>query len=400
MSKRFFVFIFLLICAILGGLYWFQFMFLPNMIKEAISKSPPPVVTISAAPATTETWVPIIRAIGTLKAETGIDVTTQASGIVETLAFNSGDDVKEGALLVQLDDTVEQADLHAAQATLKNAESDLARQQDLFKRGTVAQSQLDQAIAKRDESAAAVDKIQAVIEQKRIVAPFAGKLGIRKIDKGQYISPGQALVPLQALDEILVDFPLPEQELSRVKIGQDVEMHVDAFPGTDFKGKIDAIDARVNQETRTVIVRARIDNADRRLLPGMFANLEVLAGAPEKVVTIPRTAVTYSLYGDSVYVVTPAPAQPAPAAKTSEGGSGSAAAATATPPAKPDEPLFQVERRFVKIGETRENRVSILDGVKDGEQVAVVGQLKLTNGAKVHVDNSNLPAAPETRPAQ
>jgi membrane fusion protein (multidrug efflux system) len=295
---------------------------------------------------------------------------------------------------------VEQADLQSALATLKNAESDLARQQDLFRRGTVAQSQLDQAIAKRDETAAAVDKIKATIAQKRITAPFDGRLGIRRVDVGQYVSPGQALVPLQSLEDIVADFPLPEQDIARVKIGQTVEMRVDAYPGEVFTGKVDAIDARVNQETRTIVVRARVANPDRRLLPGMFANLEVLAGEPQEVVTVPRTAVTYSLYGDSIYVVKPGEAKPAPApaATSSTSSAGEAAAAAAPKPAATEPPLV-VERRFVKVGDTRDGRVAITEGLKAGEDVVIVGQLKLSPGAHVKIDNSNIPAAQAVRPA-
>jgi membrane fusion protein (multidrug efflux system) len=400
MSKRFFVFVLFLIVGLLGGLAWFQLVFLPEMIRTAIQSSPPPVVTVSAEAAKTERWTPKLRAIGTLKAETGIDVTTQAAGIAKTIAFSSGDDVKQGALLVQLDDNVEQADLQSAQATLKNAESDLARQQDLFRRGTVAQSQLDQAIAKRDETAAAVDKIRATIAQKRITAPFDGKLGIRRVDVGQYVSPGQPLVPLQSLDDIVVDFPLPEQDISRVKVGQTVELRVDAWPGEVFSGTIDAVDARVNQETRTIVVRGRIANPDRRLLPGMFANLEVLAGEPQDVVTVPRTAITYSLYGDSIYVVKPAPksAEPTPPAATSSTSDAQAAAATQTAPAA-REPQLVVERRFVKVGDTRDGRAAISEGLKAGEEVVIVGQLKLSPGALVRIDNSNIPAAQAVRPA-
>ncbi len=398
MSKRFFVFVLFLIVGLLGGLAWFQLVFLPEMIRTAIQSSPPPVVTVSTEAAKTERWIPKLRAIGTLKAETGIDVTTQAAGIAKTIAFSSGDDVKQGALLVQLDDNVEQADLQSALATLKNAESDLARQQDLFRRGTVAQSQLDQAIAKRDETAAAVEKIRATIAQKRITAPFDGKLGIRRVDVGQYVSPGQPLVPLQSLDDIVVDFPLPEQDISRVKVGQTVELRVDAWPGEVFSGSIDAVDARVNQETRTIVVRGQIANPDRRLLPGMFANLEVLAGEPQDVVTVPRTAITYSLYGDSIYVVKPAPkpAEPAPPAATSS--TSDAQAVAATPPAV-KEPQLVVERRFVKVGDTRDGRAAISEGLKAGEEVVIVGQLKLSPGALVRIDNSNIPAAQAVRPA-
>jgi membrane fusion protein, multidrug efflux system len=381
MSKRFFVLMFLVIAAILGGLAWFHYVFLPQVIKQAIAGAPQPAVTVSAEPARTEQWTPRLQAIGSLRSVTGIDVTAEVGGIVRDINFSSGEDVTAGNVLVQLDDRVEQADLQSNLATLKNAESELSRQHDLFRRGTVAQSQLDTAVARRDEAAASVDKTRAVIAQKRIVAAFSGRLGIRKVDVGQYISPGMPLVPLQALDEVFADFPLPEQDLARVKVGQDVEVRVDAYPGTIFKGKVDAVDSRVNQDTRTVMVRGRLQNAQRQLLPGMFANVEVLAGAPVDVVTLPRTAVSYSLYGDSVYVAKKLGA--APAGQT-----------------QPKEDLYEIERRFVRPGDSRDDRIAINEGVKAGELVVIVGQLKLQQGAKVRIDNSTLPKPRVPRPAE
>jgi membrane fusion protein (multidrug efflux system) len=381
MSKRFFILMFVVIVALLGGLAWFHYVFLPQMIKQAIANAPQPPVTVSAESARLEKWTPKLSAIGSLRAVTGIDVTAEVGGIIRTINFASGDDVEAGSLLVQLDDRVEQADLQSNLATLKNAENDLVRQRDLFRRGTVPQSQLDTATARRDEAAASVDKTRAVIAQKRVVAAFSGRLGIRKVDVGQYISPGMALVPLQALDQIYADFPLPEQELSRLKLDQDVEIRVDAYPGGVFKGKVDAIDSRVNQETRSVMVRGRLDNAGKELLPGMFANVEVLAGAPADVVTVPRTAVSYSLYGDSVYIARKPAAAPAGQARANE-------------------ELYEIERRFVRPGDARGNRVVINEGVKPGELVVIVGQLKLDQGAKVRIDNSTLPKPQVPRPSE
>src|SRR5262249_19819283 len=348
---------FLLIAAILGGLAWFHYVFLPGVIRQAIANAPQPPVTVSAEPARVEKWTPLLPAIGSLRAVTGIDVTAEVGGIIRSINFSSGDDVAAGRLLVQIDDRVEQAALKSNLAPLKNAESELDRQRDLFRRGTVAQSQLDTATARRDEAAASADKTRAVIAQKRIVAAFSGRLGIRKVDVGQYISAGMPLVPLQALEQIFADFPLPEQDLARVKLGQDVEIRVDAYLGTVFKGKVDAIDARVNQDTRSIMVRGRLDNGDKQLLPGMFANVEVLAGTPVDVVTLPRTAVSYSLYGDSVYVARKA--EPRAAAGQ----------------AQAREELYEIERRFVRPGETRDDRVAIKEGVKPGELVVIVGQL-------------------------
>ena len=188
------------------------------------------------------------------------------------------------------------------------------------------------------------------------------------------------MVSLQALDPIWVDFPMPEQNVSKLRVGQTIELTVDTFPGKVFTGTVASLDARVSQETRTLLTRGTLANADRALLPGMFANVAVLAGAPAKVVTVPRTAVTYSLYGDSVYVLKNVEGQPAPA--------------------KPEDTVFVVERRFVRSGQVREDRVAITTGLKEGEQVVTTGQVKLFNGGQVKVDNSQALVPPAVRPYQ
>jgi membrane fusion protein (multidrug efflux system) len=365
-----FTFVFLLLAASVGGFAYFQFVMKPEMVKGFMMKSPPPTATVAAEPAKTETWTPKIPAIGTFVAVQGIDVAPQVGGIVRALHFDSGQMVEAGALLVELDDFVEQADLKSNIAVLKKSELDLERQRELLVRGNTPQTSFDSALSQRDTAAAAVERTRAVIAQKAIKAPFRGRLGIRKVSLGQYVSPGAALVTLQKLDPIFVDFPTPEQRLDVLKAGQPVEVQVDAFPGETFTGAIASIDAKVNQETRNVLVRAEVANADRRLLPGMFANVDVLAGAPTPVVTLPRTAVIYSLYGDSVYAV-------------------KRASETAT-----------AERRFVRVGETRGDRVAIVEGVAAGDEVVTTGQLKLQPGASIRVDNAAPLQARAERPRE
>ncbi|VTZ28268.1 Efflux transporter periplasmic adaptor subunit (fragment) [Methylocella tundrae] len=218
-----------------------------------------------------------------------------------------------------------------------------------------------------------------MIAQKKLVAPFSGRLGIRKIDLGQYVSPGTSMITLQQLDPIYVDFPVPEKWLDVLKPGQSIDVTVDAFPGKTFHGQVATIDARISPESRNVLVRGQFDNKDKQLLPGMFANVSVNAGEPEKVVTLPRTAISYSLYGDSVFAVVPAetPSGGAQAATAS----GGAQAATASG----DVPL-KLERRFVRVGEARGDRVAILEGVKPGEKIVSEGQVKLTPDASVRID--------------
>ena len=288
---------------LLGGLAWFNFSFKPNMIKTILSSQVPPPATVTSEAARAEKWIELLPSIGTLISSHGVDMTSQVAGIVTEVYLESGADASRGSSLVQLDVAVETADLASAKATLQEAEVAFQRQEDLIAKRVTSEANLDTARAKRDTAMAAMKKIEAVIAQKTIKAPVSGRLGIRKVERGQYVSPGMVLVTLQQLDPIRVDFPMPEQLISKLRVGQKLEVTVDTFPGETFKGEIESLDARVAQDTRTLLVRGSLPNGQRKLLPGMFANVVVLAGDPRDVVTVPRTSVTYSLYGDSVYAV-------------------------------------------------------------------------------------------------
>ena len=370
--KRAFAFVSVLILlgALIGGVSWFQFVFKPQMIKGIISKMAPPPSTVAVAEPKAESWVPRIAAIGTFKPYQGIDVAPQVAGIVNAIKFESGQEVGKGSVLLTIDDSTEQADLQAGQATMKNADLALSRQQQLISGGNTSKATVDQAQATRDTAAATVDRAKAIISQKTISTPFAGRLGIRKVDVGQYVSPGTPLVTLTQLDPIYVDFPLPEQVLSTIKTGQPVEIRVDG-QAEIFNGKVSSLDARVDPGTRSITVRAEIANPGKLLLPGMFANVAVLSGAPRDVITLSKTAVSYSLYGDSAYVVVPAPPK-------TESGS-----AQAAEPGKAD---LVVERRFLRTGETRGDRIAVLEGVNIGDRVVSEGQIKLMPGAHVVID--------------
>jgi membrane fusion protein (multidrug efflux system) len=389
MKRRFFI-TSVVILLLLGGLSYFQFVFKPQMIRSFLSQMRPPPVTVTAEPARVERWIERLASIGTLIASQGVDVTSQVAGIVTEVLIDSGNEVPQGTKLVQLDTAVELADLDNAVAVQREAEVAYERQVDLMQKRVTSEANLDTARAKREVAAAAVKRIQAVIAQKVIASPFAGRLGIRKVEKGQYVSAGMALVSLQALDPIRADFPMPEQFVGKLRVGQPIELTVDAYPGQIFKGEVQSLDARVAQDTRTLLVRGLLPNPDRKLLPGMFANVIVLVGEPADVVTVPRTAVSYSLYGDSVYVVKPAPAADAPPS-----AAGAAAAAE-----KAAAPALVVERRFVRTGQVREDRVAVTFGLKAGEDVVTTGQLKLNPGASVLIDNSQTPKPAENRPKQ
>jgi membrane fusion protein (multidrug efflux system) len=385
MSRRF-ILTAVVIAALLGGLGYFQFIFKPQMIRSFLSQMKPPPATVTAEPARTERWIERLTSIGTLIASQGVDVTSQVAGIVTEVLIESGSEVEHGTKLVQLDTSVEVADLASAVATHREAEVAFTRQVDLMNKKVISEANLDTARAKQETAEAAVKRIEAVIAQKAITAPFSGRVGIRKVEKGQYVSAGMALVSLQALDPIRADFPMPEQHIGKLQVGAPIELAVDAYPGQVFKGEIQSLDARVAQDTRTLLVRAILSNRERKLLPGMFANVTVLVGQPADVVTVPRTAVTYSLYGDSVYVAKPA-------AETAD-----AKVADAPVAGEPAAGQIIAERRFVRTGQVRGDRVAITFGLGAGELVVTTGQLKLNPGAAIHIDKSQALAPPPERP--
>ncbi|MCI0598454.1 MAG: efflux RND transporter periplasmic adaptor subunit [Beijerinckiaceae bacterium] len=384
--KRAIIFIAVLIvlAAVGGGLGYFQFVFKPDMIKQFILQAPPPPATVAVAAAQTEAWSPRLPAIGTFRAFQEINVAPQIGGVIVAVRVESGQDVEKGAPLFEIDNSVEQADLKDNLAVLKNAELALERQRQLIQRGNTAEAKFDAAEAARDSAAAAVERVRAIINQKMLKAPFGGRVGIRKLDLGQYVSPGTSLITLQQLDPIFVDFPIPEKSLDVLKPGQPVEVEVDAYPGQIFRGEVKTIDARVANDSRNVWVRGQLDNKKRQLWPGMFANVNVIAGADQKVVTLPRTAVTYSLYGESVFAVTP---------DSPELGAAKAA---------PDyaEGVMKVERRPVRVGATHEDRVAIAEGVEPGEIVVSEGQIKLQSGARVRIDPAARLDPPAVRPKE
>jgi len=385
MIKRFLIAA-ILVALFLGGIGYFNFVFKPQMIAGFMAKVKPPPASVTAEHAGTKEWIDRVQSIGTLIAIQGIDVSSEVAGIVKEYYFDSGKDVEKGAKLVELDTSVEVADLVRNRAVLLEANADLGRQNSLVKKGNVSQAVVDTTISKRDTAAAAVQRVEAVIAQQNITAPFAGRLGLRRMEKGQYVQAGDPLVWLQSLDPIWIDFPVPESELGKLKVGSPIELTVGAYPGQTFKGEIEALDARVAQDSRTLMVRGRLPNADHRLLPGMFADVAVLEGAPKRLVTLPRTAVTYGLYGDGVWVVKE---DPTPDQKTASVGEVAAS-----------QPQLTVERRFVRVGQSRGDDVAILEGVKEGEQVVTSGQLKLHPDAPVRIDNSQPLTPPTVRPKQ
>ncbi|MGO1078902.1 efflux RND transporter periplasmic adaptor subunit [Inquilinus sp. CA228] len=361
-------------------------------VAEFFASQQMPPVPISATKAEAKTWTDYLEGIGSVSAVEGIELASEVAGTVKSIDFKPNDTISAGQRLVQLDDSIDQADVRLYQAAIDLAQRVLDRVSSLRSRGNAPQSDLDSANAELLKAQAQLARAQATIEKKAVMAPFAGIVGIRKIDIGRYVAPGDALVTLQRLDQVYADFTLPEQAFSRISQGQKVEVRADAFPDEAFRGEVTGIEPVVDAASRMVRVRATIDNPGLKLRPGFFANVRLILPERPNVVTVPQTAITFSLYGDTVFVIREKQAeagqqQPAdqPAEKPAASGDGS------QPPAGPQ---LAVEQVFVRVGQRQGNVAEIVEGVKAGDQVVTSGQLKLQNGFPVVIDNSVDPTRP------
>lgn len=330
--------------------------------------APQPAISVSAAVAQEQPWQSRLPAIGTLKAYQGVDLTAEVQGTVKEVLFQSGEKVTLGQPLLQLDSEVERAILATAEAVRALARVEYQRGQDLIKRQAISKSEFDRLNAELLKAEASVTQLKAELDKKRILAPFAGTIGIRQVDTGDYLSPGTSFATLQDLSRLYVDFFLPEQDYPQLAISQSVRLSLAAYPGEVFSGEISALNPKVEETTRNVQVRAMLPNPDNKLLPGMFANLEVLLPGEKPQVLVPETAITYTLYGNSVYVIGEQKDDQGAVVKDDKG-----------------QPRLVVERRFVETGERRDGQVLVLKGLKAGEQVVTAGQLKLDNGAHVAI---------------
>lgn len=408
MIKRFIIrFILLVLVAVVaGGIIWFNF-FRDKMIAGFFANMPANVLTVSAKKIEPTTWTPGIEAIGTVGASMGVDLTMETSGVVKEILFKANDKVENGQLLVRLDDAVEQADLIAAKTKATLDQQALARAQALRKTGVGTEAALDTANANAETSIAQVAKAQAQADLKLLKAPFGGIAGIPKIELGQYVAPGNAIVTLQDMDTMRVDFTVPEQQLEKLKVDQPVTFGPTS-EDMSFKGVVTGIDPKIDPSSRLVSVRARIDNPEGRLSPGQFVQVRVELPKEDNVITVPQTALTTSLYGDYVYTVVPAKpkegaakpadkaaeAKPAEDAKPAEG-----AAAAEQKPAGNEGPQLAVDQVFVKIGRRFGGVAEIVEGVKAGDEVVTAGQNRLSNGALVKIDNTVDPSKPAEQKA-
>lgn len=345
---------------------------------------PKPSISIAAAHAESVQWQSRLPAIGTLKAFQGVELTAEVGGTVKSVQFDSGEKVTAGQPIIEMDSAVEQASLATAEASLGLARVEFERGRNLVARQAISKSEFDRLSAELEKANASVAQLRATLAKKRIVAPFAGTVGIRQVDVGAYVSPGSPIATLQDLSTLFVDFFLPEQNAPLLAIGQSVLLNVAAYPGEEFIAEIIAINPKVETTTRNLLVRARLANPDGKLLPGMFANLEVLLPNPQERVVVPETAITFTLYGNSVYVISEAPAD-------------TQGAQAETDAAQTDEPRLVVERRFVETGERRGARVVVLRGLEAGEQVVTAGQLKIDNGSRVRIEDDPIEQARRDR---
>ena len=369
---RWFIIVGLLLALLVGAFVGFN-AFRSKMIAQFFATNKPPPATVTVAEAKSEVVPNLMRAVGDLVAVHQVNVTSDVSGRITEILFTAGSDVKAGSALVQLFDAPEQADLASfkAQATVGQLSLDRAKQ--LASRQFGPQATVDSAQAVYDQANAGIARTQAVISQKLVRAPFDGELGVRHVEVGQYLTAGTQIVTLTDLSAVYANFTTTEKDRATLQVGQTVRVVVDAYPARKFEGKITTIEPQINTDTRNIRIQATIENPDHVLKPGMFATTTVVLPDKPAVVTVPETAVDYTLYGDSVYLITE---------KKADDGTTSLSAV----------------RTFVRTGDRLDGRVVITNGLKPGDRVVAVGQLKLQSGAAVAISTDPAPPVPAQPP--
>lgn len=363
MKKRVFL-VTLIALAVAGGIFGYKY-YTVRKAMAAMANTKRPPATVTTAEATPQNWAHTLSAVGTVESHQGIVLRSEIDGRIIRLNFDSGAVVKPGDVLVELEADTESAQLKSLEAAARLAAAQLERARELRASNTNTAVEFDTAEAQHAQSLSAIEGLKATLAKKRIVAPFAGTLGIRQINLGQFLNKGDTLVTLEAVNPAYVDFALPQQELPRLRPGLAVRVQIDAFPGRVFQGTIEAINPRVSEVTRNVRLRAIVPNPDETLRPGLFARVTVELPGTEPVLELPATAIVYSPYGNSVYVV-----------KSAGQDSGQ----------------LVVEQRFITTGARRGDQVAIVKGLKAREQVVTSGQMKLRNGVPVVVNNTVVPA--------
>jgi multidrug efflux system membrane fusion protein len=369
---RWFIIVGLLLAVLVGALVGFN-AFRSHMIAQFFANNKPPAATVTVAEAKSEVIPNLLTAVGGLAAVHQVDVTPDVGGRVTDIMFTPGSTVKAGSPLVQLFDGPDQGDLASFKAQATGAQLALERAKQLAARQFGPQSTVDTAQAAFDQANAGIAKTQAIISQKLVRAPFDGELGVRHVEVGQFLTAGTQIVTLTDLSQLYANFTVTEKDSAALKVGQTVRILVDAYPGRTFEGKITAIEPQIASDTRNIRVQATLENPDHTLKPGMFATTTVVLPDKPAVVTVPETAVDYTLYGDSVFLISE---------KTEDDGKTS----------------LTVVRSFVRSGNRIGGRVEILSGLKPGDRVVAVGQLKLQSGAAVAISTDAAPPIPANPP--
>lgn len=350
-----------------GGIFIYKTI-VNHFMKGFFAKQQNPTYTVSTTKAEIQIWKPKIQAVGSTRATLGVNITAQLGGMIQKIYLTPGAIVKENEVLVQQNADPNIGQLHALQANAELARITYERDKKQYQAQGVSKQQLDSDLQNWKGLQGQVEQQQAIVNQLTITAPFSGRLGVSEVNPGQYLNPGDTVVTLQSLDPIYVDFFLPQNQLQYVATNQDVSITIDAFPGKTFTGKITTVNPIVDKGTRNVEVEATLPNADDLILPGMFATVDVSRDIEEKLITLPKAAVTFNPYGDIIYRVI-------------QSGT--------TPDGKP---AYIAKQKFVTVGESRGDQVSILEGVVEGDEVVTSGQLKLKNGSLVAIHNEIQPA--------
>ena len=369
MAKRM-ILMLVVMLGLLSSLGFYKFRQISSAVQAASHFQPPPEAVTSIA-ARQEVWPATMGVIGTMEAVHGVTVSADLPGTVDKILFESGQSVHEGDVLVELDTRQERAQLAALEAQRDLARTNYSRMKQLLDAGVISRADFDAAVAQQKQTEANVAETKAIIERKTIHAPFSGILGIRKINLGQYLAAGNAIVPLQSLDPIYVDFGVPQQDAAQVRRGGVLQVTSEDLAGKEFAGRVTALDSVVDETTRNVQVQATLSNPGGRLKPGMFVQVQLGFGQSRRVISLPASAISYAPYGDSVFVITDL--------KDPKGNS------------------YQgVRQQFVKVDGSRGDQVAVISGLNPGDQVVTSGVFKLRNGAAVKVNNK---VQPENNPA-
>jgi multidrug efflux system membrane fusion protein len=369
-TVRWFVIVGLLLVAVLGCIYGFN-RYREQAIAQFFANNRPPPAQIAAVTAGSEAVPHFATAIGSLAAVHQVTITPEIGGRVTQIFFSPGDTVKAGDPLIQINDAPERGDLANYEAQVRMAKITVERNTELAKKQFASRETVDQNQSQLDQARAGILKTEAIIAQKLVKAPFKGRLGVRQVEVGQYLNPGAPVVTLTDLKHLYVNFTLPSTQRAEIKLGQQVNVTADAFPGRAFVATVTTIEPQIRADTRTMMVQATMTNSDEALLAGMYINAAVVLPPEPDNVVLPETAVDYTLYGDSVYVIR-------------EDGT-----------APDGKPVLKAFRTPVKTGPRWDGKVAILDGVKPGDQVVAAGQVKLQNGAAVMVTGNPPPQRPD-----